>query len=806
MALGSSNPTSNLVKVNNSPVDVGTGNASGGTQRVVLATNQPTLSVNLSGGSGNIGNININQVYTENGASTGGESLFLSGAVRVDDISTVDTLSTSGDYIFLRTTSKGRLWTSAIIDTALPTGTNTIGKVDVNTVYTEDEVSTGSEKLFLTGAIRQDTLSITTSATGDYTNLKTNNQGRLWTSAVIDSALPAGTNNIGDVDVLTLPSIPAGTNSIGTVGLDAGTNSIGTVGLNAGTNNIGDVDVVSLPALAAGTNTIGKVDINQTYAEDSASATGDKLFVVGAVRQDSIAATTDTNGDYSTLKTNSIGRLYTSATLDAALPAGTAIIGKIGIANATDEVSIKAASTPAAAADKALVVSFAAANSATRIGDGTNLITVKPVNTVSALATDTALVVSVRDTVSVSGNLSTISTITTANLAADNTHNALAAGTTMVMTGGFASAATPTAVGGDGKPSRFWTTLSGALNIADAGGSLTVDAPVGTPVFVRLSDGTNAVTTLPVSLASVPSHAVTNAGTFAVQVDGAALTSLELIDDAISTVGSAVVAKGVQITGTDGTNARIISTNTSGHVNIADGGNVISIDDAAGSITVDAPVATPVFVRLSDGTNAVTTLPVSLASVPSHAVTNAGTFAVQVDGAALTSLELIDDAISTVGSAVVAKGVQITGTDGTNSRVLATSATGRLIVTSDSTFAISSGNITPTTVTSQMNSNATTVAYASSLVIKAGVGNLFNLTGFSSKASAQWIQVHNTTAVPSANAIPAITFYVAPTSNFSLDFGVYGRYFSTGITVVCSITGPTYTAGAADCWFDAQYK
>lgn len=40
-----------------------------------------------------------------------------------------------------------------------------------------------------------------------------------------------------------------------------------------------------------------------------------------------------------------------------------------------------------------------------------------------------------------------------------------------------------------------------------------------------------------------------------------------------------------------------------------------------------------------------TTQPVSLASVPSHAVTNAGTFAVQVDGAALTALQLIDDAV-----------------------------------------------------------------------------------------------------------------------------------------------------------------
>lgn len=44
------------------------------------------------------------------------------------------------------------------------------------------------------------------------------------------------------------------------------------------------------------------------------------------------------------------------------------------------------------------------------------------------------------------------------------------------------------------------------------------------------------------------------------------------------------------------------------------------------------------------------TLPVSLASVPSHAVTNAGTFATQESGAALTSLQLIDNLVATIGS------------------------------------------------------------------------------------------------------------------------------------------------------------
>ena len=84
------------------------------------------------------------------------------------------------------------------------------------------------------------------------------------------NAIPAGTNNIGDVDVLSLPSIPTGANVIGAV-TQSGTWNIGTLttitslpALAAGTNNIGDVDVLTLPALVAGTALIGKVGIDQT--------------------------------------------------------------------------------------------------------------------------------------------------------------------------------------------------------------------------------------------------------------------------------------------------------------------------------------------------------------------------------------------------------------------------------------------------------------------------------------------------------------------------------------------------------------
>ena len=93
-----------------------------------------------------------------------------------------------------------------------------------------------------------------------------------------DVALPAGTNNIGDVDVLTLPSIPAGTNNIGDVDV---------LSIAAGDNNIGNVDVVTLPALPAGTNDVGTV---QPYAQAGSSVMGVTSDITGTSNTSLIAA------------------------------------------------------------------------------------------------------------------------------------------------------------------------------------------------------------------------------------------------------------------------------------------------------------------------------------------------------------------------------------------------------------------------------------------------------------------------------------------------------------------------------------
>lgn len=208
----------------------------------------------------------------------------------------------------------------------------------------------------------------------------------------------------------------------------------------------------------------------------------------------------------------------------------------------------------------------------------------------------------------------------------------------------------------------------------------TIDADTGN-ISTKIDTIAGAVsgTEMQVDVLTMPtitvnSHAVTNAGTFVTQENGAALTALQLIDDTVYTDGSGTVTKGIAILGQDGTNPQAIKTDASGElqvdvltmptvavtqsgtwdevgindsgnsITVDDGGTTLSIDDGAGSITVDGTVAV-------SGT----------VTVGSHAVTNAGTFAVQVDGNALTSLQLLDDTVfaEDVAAQAADKGIAI---------------------------------------------------------------------------------------------------------------------------------------------------
>jgi hypothetical protein len=102
--------------------------------------------------------------------------------------------------------------------------------------------------------------------------------------------------------------------------------------------------------------------------------------------------------------------------------------------------------------------------------------------------------------------------------------------------------------------SGTWTVTGagGTFPATDSGGSLTVDAPVGTPVFVRLSDGSAAITTLAGNLTQLGGTAVDansgtkSAGTLRVVLatDQPALTNKLLVTpDARAATADAITAK-----------------------------------------------------------------------------------------------------------------------------------------------------------------------------------------------------------------------------------------------------------------------
>ena len=189
------------------------------------------------------------------------------------------------------------------VSAALPAGTNNIGLVSAVQSGTWNLTNITGTVSLPTGAATESTLS---TLNGKVTTCNTG-------AVTISTALPAGNNNIGDVDVLTLPNVTlasqanpftsaipisdnAGsitvdgtvaatqsgtwniTNVSGTISLPTGAATESTLStlngkvtacntgavtistaLPAGTNNIGDVDIASLPSVVAATYSTSSV-------------------------------------------------------------------------------------------------------------------------------------------------------------------------------------------------------------------------------------------------------------------------------------------------------------------------------------------------------------------------------------------------------------------------------------------------------------------------------------------------------------------------------------------------------------------
>lgn len=183
----------NLDKVQGTNVDVNSGTKSAGTVRVVLATDQPQLTNKLLVTPDSVAlpanqSVNINQV--------GGAAMALGqqlAAASLPVVLTAAQITTLTPPTTVTANAGTNLNTSLL---ALETGGN-LATV-ASAVRAEDTASADADKGIGALAIRKAAPANTSSTDGDYEYLQMN-AGRLWTSSVIDTALPAGTNVIGHV-------------------------------------------------------------------------------------------------------------------------------------------------------------------------------------------------------------------------------------------------------------------------------------------------------------------------------------------------------------------------------------------------------------------------------------------------------------------------------------------------------------------------------------------------------------------------------------------------------------------------------
>jgi hypothetical protein len=136
-----------------------------------------------------------------------------------------------------------------------------------------------------------------------------------------------------------------------------------------------------------------------------------------------------------------------------------------------------------------------------------------------------------------------------------------------------------------------------ALPIQDGGNSITVDGTVAVSGTVTVADGGS-----PISIDDNDSTISIDDGGGSITVDGT-VTATASGDHTVvgkAADGAAVSGNPVLVAGQDGTNVQTIKTDTNGElqvdvltmptVTVQDGGSTISVDDGAGSLTVDGTV------------------------------------------------------------------------------------------------------------------------------------------------------------------------------------------------------------------------
>lgn len=309
------------------------GGASANTASVTGGSLHIRCELGCSGGGGGT-------QYAEDTAHVSGDQVTMAGVVQQ---SADAALSTDGDRSVLQVDSNGYLkvnikagagsgGTAMTDDAAFTPATTSITPAG----FLFDDVSPDSVNEGDGGVARmsanRNIYTTLRDAAGNERGANVNASNELLTNA--NTELPAAAALADDTSNPTVPGVGSfnmcwdGTNwdrcAKGTGGngaVDANTQRVTLANDSTGVlASVGTIGTSVTPGTSAAH--LGK-------AEDAAHASGDTGVMLLGVRHDTSTTGLGVDGDYAALGLNSAGRLWTSATIDAALPAGSNVIGAL---------------------------------------------------------------------------------------------------------------------------------------------------------------------------------------------------------------------------------------------------------------------------------------------------------------------------------------------------------------------------------------------------------------------------------------------------------------------------------------------
>jgi hypothetical protein len=296
-------------------------------------TNAGTFAVQVDGAALTSLQLADDVVFADDAAFTLASSkVAMAGAIRDDTLSTLT--AAEGDAVPLRVSSTGALHVTGAAGT---------------TQYAEDAAHSSGDSGVVMLAVRRDSAASSSGTDGDYSTINTNATGALRVtidsitgSQTDDAAFTPGTSVVsvigGEFDDTAPDSVDEG--DAGALRMSANRNLYTTIRDAAGNERGANVNAsgqlnVTGPVTNAGTFAVqadsvipGTGATNLGKAEDGAHTSGDVGVMALAVRTDTPANRSGTDGDYEPIQI-SAGRVWASATVTS-LPASTNTLEVVG--------------------------------------------------------------------------------------------------------------------------------------------------------------------------------------------------------------------------------------------------------------------------------------------------------------------------------------------------------------------------------------------------------------------------------------------------------------------------------------------